>query len=55
MDQLNINKLLNRENEAQQIKNNLRNFELNKNNLLEKLIKNINLLIKNPLIQSRFF
>ena len=27
MDQLNINKLLNRENEAQQIKNILRNFE----------------------------
>jgi DNA polymerase III delta prime subunit len=36
MDQLNINKLLNRENEAQQIKNILRNFELNKNNLLFK-------------------
>jgi DNA polymerase III delta prime subunit len=36
MDKLNINKLLNRENEAQQIKNILRNFELNKNNLLFK-------------------
>jgi DNA polymerase III delta prime subunit len=36
MDQLNINKLLNRENEAQQIKTILRNFELNKNNLLFK-------------------
>ena len=36
MEQLNINKLLNRENEAQQIKNILRNFELNKNNLLFK-------------------
>ena len=36
MEQLNINKLLNRENEAQQIKTILRNFELNKNNLLFK-------------------
>jgi replication factor C subunit 1 len=36
MEQLNINKLLNRESEAQQIKNILRNFELNKNNLLFK-------------------
>ena len=36
MDELNINKMLNRENEAQQIKNILRNFELNKNNLLFK-------------------
>ena len=36
MDKLNINKLLNREKEAQQIKNILRNFELNKNNLLFK-------------------
>jgi replication factor C subunit 1 len=36
MEQLKINKLLNRENEAQQIKNILRNFELNKNNLLFK-------------------
>jgi DNA polymerase III delta prime subunit len=36
MEQLNINKLLNRENEAQQVKNILRNFELNKNNLLFK-------------------
>ena len=36
MEQLNINKLLNRENEAQQIKNILKNFELNKNNLLFK-------------------
>jgi len=36
MDQLNINKLLNRENEAQQIRTILKNFELNKNNLLFK-------------------
>ena len=39
MEQLNINKLLNRENEAEQIKTILRNFELNKNNLLFSIAK----------------
>jgi hypothetical protein len=36
MDELNINKLINRENEAKNIKNILQEFELNKNNLLFK-------------------
>lgn len=36
MEQLNINKLLNREREAQEIKNILKIFDLNKNNLLFK-------------------